>query len=281
MIKSMLLIISLSLAPLALSAQTFIPVSGTLIVAVPTREGIVIAADRRTFDSVRGDLDTTLKIRPIGQFLAITSTGNATWMDASTLKIAYNAKDIAEEFFHEQLPVDGLPEDWEPLARRLLGRFKKYLADYPILSSDLQDPLFQMEIFHYDPRTKQATVHNLRILYNAPPGSPQWDVKPLSADSGPIAFGNTLAYRELSDGHDPRFDHWRHDAAIVKLLDKPLPANRISKEDALRFCQQIIRASAEMLPLIDHSDDHVGTAMDVALISKKGFVWLYRDQSTP
>jgi len=40
-----------------------VPRPGTLVVIVPTRDGIVIAADRRTNDEVRGDLDTTLKIR--------------------------------------------------------------------------------------------------------------------------------------------------------------------------------------------------------------------------
>jgi len=263
----------------ALTAQTpAIPVAGTLIVAVPTRDGLMIAADRRTYDSARGDLDTTLKIRPIGPFTAITTTGNATWMDSSTLQVAYNAKDIAEAFFREHEPQGNLAQLWDPLARTLLRKFKEYLEDHPVRTSDLQNPLFQMEIFHYEPASKVTTIHNLRILYNAEPGQPQWDVQPLSANSGPIAFGNTLAYRELSNGNDARFDHWRHDAALRKLMGKPLPANRISKEDALRFCQQIIRASAQMLPLIDRSDDHVGATMDVALIAKTGLIWTYRDK---
>ena len=87
------------------------------------------------------------------------------------------------------------------------------------------------------------------------------------------------AYLELKDGHDKRFDRWRNEKPIKKLLGKHVPAKDVSDLDALKFCQEMIRASAEMLPLIDTSPNHVGHKIDVALISgEKGFRWLFRDK---
>src|SRR5258708_2332865 len=68
-----------------------IPEPGTLVIIVPTRDGIVIGADRRTNDEVRGDVDKTIKIRPIGKFTVVAATGSPPWADRATLKIIYEA----------------------------------------------------------------------------------------------------------------------------------------------------------------------------------------------
>ena len=277
------------------TGQSFtLPSSGTLVIIVPTRDGFVIAADRRTNDVVRGDLDTTLKIKRVGQFTALTITGNSTFLDRATMKVRYDAEEIAVNVLGADDLTGTLSKYWTPLAMSLTDKFKQYLSNYPLsqwppaMDTFPDNALFQMEVVHYDRRAKQMTVNNLVVLYRPALGTP-W-VEPSVGeyppeklrDSEPMAFGNVKAYLELSDGHDRRFDKWRKQRSIRKLLGKHVPANHVSKRDALKFCQQMIRASAEILPLIDTSPNHVGTTMDVALLSSgAGFGWLYRSEPIP
>jgi hypothetical protein len=271
-----------------------LPKSGTLVIIVPTKDGFVIAADRRTNDSVRGDLDITLKIGRVGQFTAITVTGDSTWLDRATMKVRYDAVEIAEDILSADDLTGALSQYWTPLAMSLTGKFKQYLSSYPLsqwppaMDTLPDNALFQMQVIHYDLRARQMTVSNLVVLYRPQFGNP-WvqasigDYVPEQLrDSEPMAFGNIKAYVELRDGHDRRFAKWRKERSIRKLLGKHIPANRVSKRDALMFCQQMIRASAEVLPLIDTSPNHVGTTMDVALLSSgTGFGWLYRSNPIP
>jgi hypothetical protein len=264
-------------------------VSGTLVVIVPTRDGFVIAADRRTTDQVRGHLDSTLKVRKIGKYTVVASIGSSEWADGTTLKTSYSADDIAEEFLGSKDLNGGMSDYWDPLASVLVERFEHNLAKYPISEGpsahdSLDNSLFQLLVVHYDQRAKETTVNRLVVLYRPTLGTPwmQVNLRGYSQgdllDSEPMAFGNVAAYLELRDGHDGRFDGWRSDRPIKKLLGRHVPKNRASKDDAKRFCRDIINASAEMLPLIDSSPSNVGLTVDIGLVSQKsGFRWLYRD----
>jgi hypothetical protein len=264
------------------------PTPGTLVVIVPTRDGIVIGADRRTNDEVRGDLDTTLKIRKLGQFTSATATGNPTWDDRATLRTMYDVRDIAETFFRDRDLSGSLSELWRPLAVSLVEEFKLYLANYPFsqwpVAHDTPDnALFQLEVVHYNQQDKQFSLNNIVVLYRPQLGSPWMEVTNSEAspdqlrDSEPMTFGNRAAYLELKDGHDKRFDRWRKNKNIKKLLSQHIPASRVSKQDALEFCRELIHASAEILPLIDVSPNHVGFQIDVAMVSTRGFIWILRD----
>jgi len=56
-------------------------VSGSLVVAVPTKKGLVVCADKRTNDNLRGDLDTATKITQVSPNAAAASTGTPVFLD--------------------------------------------------------------------------------------------------------------------------------------------------------------------------------------------------------
>lgn len=268
-------------------------VSGTLIVFISTKDGIVIGADRRSYDAVRGDRDTTVKLVFAGQFTVVTDTGHPTWVDASTFEVRYNAASITATFLRDQNLRSSISEYWIPLMNLLRTKFGELVLSqvpfgrWPSAHDAPDDALFQVQVAHYVADTRQSSLDNMVFLYRPDPPN-GWMSSSISSasrgqleDSEPLVFGNLKAYTELKSGHDPQFNCWRNNKHIKRLLSRHLPAKLVSKKDAVAFCRSLIKAAAEITPVIDKSDNHIGSSIDVGLLSSKGFTWLYRDQPIP
>jgi hypothetical protein len=66
---------------------------GSLVVFVPTRDGLAVRADRREWNSVGGARDSFRKIRPVGSKLAYVVTGSVAVLDSVTLRPEFSVYD--------------------------------------------------------------------------------------------------------------------------------------------------------------------------------------------
>ena len=87
--------------------------------------------------------------------------------------------------------------------------------------------------------------------------------------------------RVRAEGHDGelRKDVERESGRTA--VEKGQPVERVSRKEGLKFCRLLIQASAAITPIIDKSDDHIGSVADIGLLSPQGFTWLCRDKPIP
>src|SRR5579871_2944738 len=71
---------------------------GTLVVLIATKGDVVICGDRRQYDRVHGDVDSTIKIRNIGQGLVMSATGTVAFGPPDASRIEFDAPSISESW---------------------------------------------------------------------------------------------------------------------------------------------------------------------------------------
>src|SRR4051812_3272906 len=104
----------------------------TLVVATPTRDGIVLAADKRSCDPVRGVRDTLTKVVAIAPHTAVALTGRPTvesYCDGPAdpaFVTLYDAETAICDFYRTVEP--SFPETTKGLAEKLCSGFEGYLA---------------------------------------------------------------------------------------------------------------------------------------------------------
>jgi len=257
-------------------------ITGTLVTAVSTRDGLVIGADRRTNDFVQGDRDTTVKLTSIGRFIVVAGTGFSMFSQSAEHPeiIVYNASSIAAEYLRHRDLSRSVQSHLEPLGRMLISRLQQVLD--PQAPPRLPDnSVLQLVLAHIDAVGRQS-LHAVRIIYvPLRSGGSYFATTQSFADfpSGmPRLFGNTLGLEVLQSG-DPRFERWRRDAAIMALHRAPRGSGNVTAQEAVEYVKAITRATAAIIPYVDTSSNHVGSTVDIGILkTHSGFHWLYRDK---
>jgi len=268
--------------------QHRLPLTGTLVLVMPTVSGLVVAADRRTFDPIRGDTDSTIKIVTANQ-TAVFTTGVASWADAHSFRTVFDATDVAANYIREGKIRGALIPNLQDLTQRVRDGYSKHLLSIPRKFWPQDGELFQLGIVQYD-----ETDGSLRLFlclyeykqeYQGESPFFEWTVKGFRYNGDlkfgmPLAFGNTSVFTELMRGKDARFDVCRRDPKIAPYMNlrKQLSLAEVSNDQAVACCRQLIKISSDKLSLVDHSDHHISPTCDVAFVGSTGFKWLYRDR---
>lgn len=268
--------------------QSAFPIHGTLIIAIPTRDGLVIVADKRTSDPIRGDLDNAEKIVNIGKFTAISTTGISNFLDRRTFQELFSAEQVITEYAQNNPFPPSSDAEWRHIADALAAKFRSFLSWLPIWDwpSDGDPPdnaLFQIAFFHYDTERGSYRVDTLRFGYRKVLPEPWMEIRgyhePPEAllTARPMVFGNLAVYNELKAGRDARFADVRMLPSVRRLLSPGIEAKTISKTEAIEFAKTVIQVTSQRLYLVDKSTYHVSEVVDVAIIDpRQGFSWLER-----
>jgi hypothetical protein len=269
----------------ARNATRLVDAHGTLIVIIPTRDGLVIGADRRTNDAVHHDRDNALKIRTVGRYTTVSAVGQPTFFDRSMPDLPlYDAPTIARDYLASRNLAGLLQQHMEPLAKTLIEKLQDYLRLYPpgALEQQENDILFNMIFGHMVETSGPYEVTVLSIGYRPDIPAPTFPYRTYDEallDARPIIHGNIKAWEVLAKTSDPRFAKWRNDPAISRLNGRPRAIASVSAEEGLAYCRAMIRATSEILPLVDTSVNHVGRTVDIGILLKRsGFRWLFRDR---
>src|SRR6185369_10641042 len=115
--------------------EMILSVRGTLVIATATKEGLVICADKRSYDELRGDIDTIDKISKLSPKVTSSSTGNVRFYEVhsslltneKSLKLVYDADDIVKDYFSKK-EFKNNEEFWGGLEDVLAEKFKQFLS---------------------------------------------------------------------------------------------------------------------------------------------------------
>ncbi len=281
-------IIALTLAALAFTHLVTSGVSsqGTLIVQVPTRDGIVLCADRRTWNFVQGASDNEDKLFELSARSAFATSGIRAVHSPRDLSKLYDVAESVRKFF---VATDALRifDHWERLQKWLGESYVDYVRNGGL----------RFDSAHF---LADGTVYTLRFLYLNADG----DVRVsqiafrqfrragaaedtlevgMTHDSGSELksvrlLGQTEVATELKSGTDKRFDDLRRDPEIRRFYDLADPS-RVSVNQGLHFAKLMIRVSHERHGLLPSGTRLlVGPTCNCLLMApRKGVRWLGRN----
>src|SRR5262249_17823124 len=93
-----------------------------------------------------------------------------------------------------------------------------------------------------------------------------------------FAWGSVEVFDELRNGSDSRFESFRNDPQIKRLVSNNPPVDEVEADEAAIVARSIIKLTSENLALLAPNKRDVGTTSDCALITKAdGFKWLHQD----
>ena len=141
---------------------------GTLVVAVPARDGLVVCSDKRLSNLDAGTVeDTFVKIRKVDRRTLFVATNTIAFRDRSSGELAFDVFDITSRYV-QQRPFAAGRSFWGGLKRHLLEQLQDYLAkrkyeEWPATDVVNNRLLFNLLFFSTDGKT--ARSHTLRLFY--------------------------------------------------------------------------------------------------------------------
>jgi hypothetical protein len=233
---------------------------GTLVVIVPNTDGLLICADRRSYDPVRGDVDTNLKMGKLNKWAAVASTGDTTNVRQSDFSVEYDANDETEKYVaaNRFLPSAAY---WNSLEAQIEADFNHYASKYPGWKPPAawNGILFQTIVCYLDDAQKPHVVLIL-FFFDRRLCRAAWSEQQLTSF---LTFGNDAVPLELQHGKDPRFDDLRSQWRMKPFLAGTTRRDSTTPEDAKTFALWLIRATSERTHLLEHSTNHVGPTADL------------------
>jgi hypothetical protein len=264
----------LALALLAHDGLSRSTLSGTLVVAAPSKDGLVICADRRLMAGDNVATDNYNKLRILGSKAVFVATNRAIVKNADTGNDLFNAFTIVEHFFKGKDEAD-LSKYWHGLSLTLLQEYDAMLKlsprdKWPQSGRPPDYQLFQVITFYLDPDGK-GSHGDITVLFNRASNKHlQANFKEVKGINGPEMFGNSALVIELTKPTGKPIDHIRYDSVIKRFISPDFDARRASREDATDFGRRFIRYTSEFLKLVPDVLEDVSPICDCVLLSKSG-----------
>jgi hypothetical protein len=247
---------------------------GTLILAIPVREGLVLCGDRLISDNAGVRVAEETKIRPIGTKGAFVLTGTVG-LDLSTTPrtVLFDANELTEKYLKGR-DIDKV--DWDDYCRVLGDAFKNALERVPFdqwpPSRRGTESVFQVLVFYVDAQHDlQGRYVRLEYLKQQPPQidlSFQVMVKEQFDRALPIPIGNQKVYKELKAGHSPDFDDLRRSAIVQRFIKGTEPSAQATSDDAIKFSRIIIEATSTEAKLLPGRAEPVGPDCDCFVLDR-------------
>ncbi len=271
-----------------IKSDSVISVKGTLIIATPAKDCLMIAADKRTYNQVDGDLDTITKIVKLGRYTAFTAVGRPTILALPNKNILFSARNIVEAYGLHDKDIAGTV--LLPLRDKLIDEFKKCLRNLPYkMWPDSGDPpdktLFEIEFYQYNQHRHEYLLLFLRFHYIKQPDTlVDADIYEVSqrafARSCIIPFGNLDVFEEIVQGNNAKLNLLRSSKVVQEFILDTLHQPLVDVDKAVNFSKYFITECSSLSQQINQSPNHIGTTMDIATIDpKNGFRWKERDVS--
>jgi hypothetical protein len=249
--------------------------SGTLVVAVRWRLGIVVCADRRRLvESGGGKLryrDDAQKIVPAPPFgLAVTYGTTIYGRDDGS---RFDAQESVKRYAAE-LGGGSLVRGAERLATRLQTEMTEVVQsqNLPLPQPKPGDPgVFAIMLYALEGGALLETL----LLGVSSEADFKVQLIPRSSNQFVSLMGHTAVALAIRGG-DPRFQDLRADPLLGPMLLNPRPQviALYSKHDAMEFGRRLIRVTNERLPSLQGIED-VGADSDCAGLTRpEGFEWL-------
>jgi hypothetical protein len=266
-----LVFIALSLCDLSavqsINVQTL---SGTLVVAIPVREGLVACSDKRAFNDQTGTFnDNFVKIRKVNSKTLFVATNTIGFLDKTTGKMEFDVFEITAAYAAKHDFNNG-KQFWDGLKKEIRKQLLAYLAkrkfkDWP--ETDVANKKLLFNLIFYSTSKESVRSYTLRVFYEKArtpvvyiPDMISQDVK-LPQLSGKGKDVMDYLARNPSLAQDPsilRFDQAHYDIQKITIVD------------AVNFAKKLFSTANTAIP-----QARVSATYDCALLSyQNGFQWI-------
>lgn len=260
---------------------------GTLVVSIPTVDGLVICADKRSYDSVRGDLDNNQKIIQIDKYSSFVITGTPLYLSKKNYDTLFSAEKVILDYlkFHS-IDEENIIESLGQHICYIFDNFikKQKFEEWPLSDEESNYELFQVCFFTFSKTYNCFKYPAFKFIYQKKYPEPILAFQPLiyrNEDSTlitPLIFGNLKVYNKIKTENDFRFKVYKDEPLIKKFLLNNTTKVSVTLDETIKFCKLFFYINYKMTPLIDNSNHHIGPTVDMALINpQNGFKWIYQN----
>ncbi len=261
------------------------PSRGTLVLILPTMEGLVACADRREWNRIEGPRDTADKIFELNHDTAFVVSGSTVLSvsEGGDLKRVYTLAGSVKEFYAHRSFRDREAE-WMELAAFLKKQFEnayaRYHAAIEVTPGASDDVIWEVDFMF--PSNRAPIVKQVLYRLDGTVTQAYLPIRPYIAGETAVSL-RILRPQQFPGFPDPRFsDLYALDQiARVWNFSAPTYPGNVTVEDALVFSHTFIRASSERMALLQDGPNLVGPTCDCMLMKKRtGFQWLQRNVDT-
>lgn len=250
---------------------------GTLVVAVPVNDGLVVCADKRLFnDTTRTFDDSFVKVRKVNANTLFVATNTIGFLDKSTGKMDFDAFEITADYAKQHnfndthIFWDGLRSETK---KQLLGYLKKRkFADWPATDTANNRLLFNL-VFYSVGSDRHIRSYSVRVFYEKEQ-TPVIDIPEVFAEEvrTPQLTGKGKSIMDYLSIHPELI----RDPAIGRFDESVFDAKKTSILDAVTFASKLFSLTNTALPGAEVSATH-----DCAYLNfQTGFRWI-DDQGQP
>jgi hypothetical protein len=250
--------------------QTTQRVGGTLVVAVPVQEGLVVCSDKRLYnDATNTFTDTYVKIHQVNSNALFVATHTTGFLDATTGKMAFDIFDVTARFVSKN-DFKPSPTYWDGLKKEIRDQLLAYLsgrkyADWPATDTANNKLLFNLVFYAVD--GKAARSYSMSVFYEKAPT--------------PVIYIPNVVGEEvktpklLGKGKDviallARNPKLSSDPSFLRFDQYSFAPSKTSVNDAVDFARKLFEITNTGLP-----QAQVSKTYDCALLGyQTGFRWL-------
>jgi hypothetical protein len=244
--------------------------SGTLVVAVPVKEGMVACSDKRIFNHKTNTFnDDFVKIRRVNNNAFFVATNTVGLLDRATGEIAFDVFEITEKYVSQNNFV-AEKRFWDGLSSEIRQQLLAYLAkrkfeEWPETDHENERLLFNLVFYSIVGKTVRS--YSLKVFYEKA-RTPVIYIPPVASEQvkTPKLSGkgkDVMAYlaRDPSLSQDP---------SILRFDQGSFDINETTIRDAILFAEKLFVLTNTKLP-----QARVSKTYDCALLSyENGFQWI-------
>lgn len=242
---------------------------GTLVVAVPARDGLVVCSDKRLFNADAGTYtDNNVKIRKVDNYTLFVATNTIGFYDQKARKMAFDAFAVTSGYA-TQNKFSPDTKFWEGLKREISNQLRSYFAARPYAewpASDRRNANLLFNLIFYTVRDNRAWSHSIKVYYEKAR-------TPVIQVSGPIT--EEVKTTKLSGkGREVMTFLARNpivagDPAVQKFDESRFSVQTTTESDAVEFARKLIRLTSSGVP-----QANVSPSSDCAMVDHTtGFRW--------
>jgi hypothetical protein len=249
----------------------------TLILALPSTDGLVVCADRRAYGTTAGLDDRLRKIHAAGDGAVFGSVGLTSYDNPAGKRL----------FDVKELVTAGLPTLRLQASDQAIGQWAKATIFDPLIASAILDrglppgidqPLIQVFFFRLSNGVPTYTI--VGVITNASGGDLRGAVSTNPIRGMRWASAGAML-KELESGSDPRFDDMRNHPVLSKFIKKEHPA-LLSTAETLKLLQWTITETSQRIGWLNPAlSKFFGPTSDCGVITRNGVKWYLYDEAHP
>ena len=245
-------------------------VTGTLVVAVPVKEGLVTCSDKRLFNHSTGTYtDDAVKIRKAGDNALFVATNTIGFRDNRTGKMGFDAFEVTEKYLSKH-PFANTRAFWDGLREEIRKKLLDYFAGQPAADlppTDFESGRLLFNLVFYSVVQKRIKSHTIRVFYEraAAPIVSVPSVVSEEVRTPKLSGKGREVMRYIS-----RDSTFASDPSILRFDERAFNPETTTLRDAVDFSAKLFRLSSSAIPAA-----RVSLLFDCALLSHQNhFQWI-------